>query len=104
MGMIRYTVAVTFPDESIAPRWLDWLKNGHVAAVIAGGATSAEALKIDGKPNAYAVVYRFPDRKTFETYERDFAPALRAEGQQLFPAASGIVYAREVAETLATFV
>jgi hypothetical protein len=100
MPEMRYTVAVTFPNESIAPQWLDWLRNGHIAAVIAGGATSAEAFQIDGKPNAYCVTYRFPDRASFERYEREFAPALRAEGQQLFPAASGIVYAREMAEVL----
>jgi hypothetical protein len=100
MPELRYTVSVTFPDAATAPKWLDWLRTGHIADVIAGGATSAEAFRIEGRENAYCVVYRFPDRATFERYERDFAPALRTEGQRLFPAASGIVYARELAESL----
>jgi hypothetical protein len=103
MPQIRYTVSVNFPNDSIAPKWLEWLKNGHVADVVKGGATSAHAVKIDGSANLFEVVYLFPSREAFERYERDFAPALRAEGQKLFPAASGIVYSRTVAEVLSTF-
>jgi hypothetical protein len=103
MAEIRYTVGVTFPDATTAPKWLDWLRDGHVAAVIAGGATSAEAFAVDGSPDAYEVVYRFPDRAAFERYEREFAPALRAEGQTHFPASSGIIYRRVIAEVLARF-
>ncbi|MFO0937787.1 MAG: DUF4286 family protein [Gemmataceae bacterium] len=101
MAEIRYTVSVTFPREGEWQRWLDWLKTGHAAAVIAGGATSAEAYSVDGSPNTFEVVYRFPDRATFERYEREVAPALRAEGLAMFPASSGIVFRRSLAELLA---
>lgn len=100
MAEIRYTVGVTFPDADIAPKWLDWLRNGHVAAVLQGGATSAEAFAVDGTSNVFEVVYRFPDRAAFDRYEREFAPTLRAEGQALFPASSGIIYRRGIAELL----
>ena len=52
MAEIRYTVACTFPDAATVTRWLDWLRNGHVAAVKAGGATSAETVAVDGTPHA----------------------------------------------------
>ena len=103
MPEIRYAVGVTFPNPDIAPRWLAWLRTGHVAAVMAGGATSAEAVSVDGTPNAFEVVYRFPSRADFERYEQEFAPALRAEGQSLFPASSGIVYRRTVAVIIERF-
>lgn len=100
MAEIRYTVGLTFPEAEAPRRWLDWLRNGHIAAVIAGGAKTAEIFKIDGSDRAFEVVYRFPDRETFERYEKEVAPALRVEGQSLFPAASGIIYRRQVAEVM----
>ena len=103
MPEIRYTVACTFTDSATVSRWLDWLRNRHVADVLAGGATSAEVVAIDGTPHGMEVVYRFPNRSAFERYEREFAPALRAEGQQLFPSDSGIVYRRTVAEVVDRF-
>lgn len=103
MPVIRYTVAVTFPEPKVAAEWLLWLKNGHVADVKKGGAVAAEVVAIVGKPNAFEVVYRFPTRESFEKYEKEHAPALRAEGQKLFPASSGIVYERTVAEVVSTF-
>ena len=103
MPEIRYTVACTFTDSATVSRWLEWLRNGHIAAVIAGGATSAEVVAIDGTPHAMEVVYRFPNRSAFERYEREFAPALREEGQKLFPATSGILYRRVVAEVVDCF-
>ena len=103
MPEIRYTVACTFTDLATVSRWLEWLRNGHIAAVLAGGAMSAEVVAIDGMPHGMEVVYCFPSRSAFERYEREFAPALRAEGQQLFPTASGIEYRRTVAEVVDRF-
>jgi hypothetical protein len=103
MAEIRYTVGCTFPDSASVTRWLEWLRHGHVAAVMRGGATSAEVVAVDGTPHAMEVVYRFPNRAVYERYEREFAPALRVEGQQLFPSSSGIVYRRTVAEVVERF-
>lgn len=94
MSVIRYTVGVTFPDERTAERWLRWLRDGHVAEVLAGGATRAEVVRLDGSGIEYEVQYHFPDRAAFERYERDDAPRLRAEGLQLFPTEQGIRYRR----------
>src|SRR5262245_34754256 len=96
MPEISYTVAVTFPDADLAEAWLRWLRGGHVADVLAGGATAAEVVKLDGPAVAYEVRYRFPSREAFQRYEADHAPRLRAEGLKLFPTEEGVVYRRSV--------
>ncbi|MBY0527852.1 MAG: DUF4286 family protein [Gemmataceae bacterium] len=96
MPELVYTVAVTLPDEETARQWVHWLREGHVADVIAGGATSAEIVVMDGSPYAYEVRYRFPSRDGFDRYERECAPRLRAEGLKLFPVERGIAYRRSV--------
>jgi len=99
----RYTVAVTFPDAALAGAWLGWLKAGHVAAVMKGGAVSAEVVKLAGMPESYEVVYRFRSRGDFDIYDREIAPGLREEGQKLFPTEKGITYRRQVAEVVGRF-
>ncbi len=101
--MLRYTVTVTLPDEATADRFMAWLRNGHIAEVIAGGATSATICRVDGDTITYDIAYRFPSRAAFATYERDHAPRLREEGRTLFPPAAGIVYQRTVAAVVAQF-
>jgi hypothetical protein len=44
--MIAYTVTVTLPSDAMAREWLDWLQAGHVAEVLAGGATRAEIVAL----------------------------------------------------------
>jgi hypothetical protein len=100
MAELIYIVEVTFPDQATAERWLDWIRAGHAAEVIAGGATSAEVVRLVGDAIAYAVVYRFPSRDVFAAYERGHAPRLREEGRRLFPPANGIGYRRTVAEVI----
>lgn len=96
MNEIAYTVAVTFRDKALAHEWLAWLRGGHVAEVLAGGATSAEIIAMDGAETAYEIRYRFPSRASFEKYEREHAPRLRAEGLALFPVEKGVVYRRSL--------
>jgi hypothetical protein len=100
--MLVYTVAVTFPDVATADAWRAWLRNGHVADVMAGGAVAAEVVRVDGGLR-YEVRYRFPSREAFERYERDHAPRLRAEGRSKFPPERGIAYERATAELLDTY-
>ena len=70
-----------------------------------GGATGARVILPDrASDTAPAVVetqYVFPSRKAFDTYVRDHAPALRADGLKHFPPDSGITYERQVAEIAA---
>jgi len=100
---LRYVVGVTFPDQATADRWLEWLRAGHVADVLAGGATFAQIMHHDGDAVVYEVTYSFPSREALDRYERDFAPRLREEGRRLFPPEQGIVYHRTVATILDEF-
>jgi hypothetical protein len=94
MPQLAYTVAVTFAEPSLAAQWLRWLREGHIADVLAAGATCAEVVRLDGSDHSYEVRYRFPSRAAFAAYERDAAPRLRAEGLRLFPVDKGITYRR----------
>jgi hypothetical protein len=96
MPTITYTVAVTFSDPTLVEPWLRWLRGGHIADVLTGGATHAEIVALDTPAHAFEVRYRFPSREVFERYERDHAPRLRAEGLALFPVEKGIRYSRSV--------
>jgi Domain of unknown function (DUF4286) len=94
MAAICYTVAVSFPDDETAERWLKWMRAGHAAEVLTGGATAAEIVRMDGPVIEYEVHYRFPSRDAFDRYEREHAPRLRKEGLRQFPTEHGIHYHR----------
>jgi hypothetical protein len=96
MSEVAYTVAATFEDPAVADEWLRWLAEGHVAEVLAGGATSAVVVELDGPKRSFEVRYRFPSRQAFEAYERDHAPRLRAEGLLRFPTSRGVGYSRSL--------
>jgi hypothetical protein len=101
MSEIAYTVTASFSDAALAENWLRWLREGHVAAVLAGGAARAEIVALDDPALCYEVRYHFPSREAYERYERDFAPRLRAEGLRLFP--TGIRYSRSVGAVRCVF-
>lgn len=94
--MISYTVTATFADRAVADEWLRWLTAGHIAEVLAGGATDAELIALDGPTPTLEVRYHFPTRQSFDDYEKLHAPRLRAEGLRLFPPERGITYRRSV--------
>jgi hypothetical protein len=96
MSEIKYVVAVTFADPVRVEPWLDWLRQGHIAEVLNGGATQAEIVVLDSPAHTYEVHYRFPSRAAFESYERDHAPRLRAEDLSRFPTSHGMSYRRSV--------
>jgi hypothetical protein len=96
MSEIAYTVAATFTDTTVAEAWLGRLRMGHIAEVLAGGATRAEIVALDGPGHAYEIHYRFPSREAFARYELECAPRLRAEGMSLFPHERGVTYRRSV--------
>jgi Domain of unknown function (DUF4286) len=105
MPKILYTVRATLPTVQLRGRYLAWLVPDHVLAVQAGGAEGARVVLPDREPaDGPATVeahYVFPSRKAFETYLRDHAPTLRADGLKHFPAENGITYARQIAEIAA---
>jgi hypothetical protein len=100
MSRIVYTVTATFAREVVADDWLRWLRGGHVAEVLAGGATDAEIVKLDGDVIAFDVRYHFPSRDAFSRYENDQAPRLRADGLRRFPPEKGVAYRRSTGEVI----
>ena len=98
-----YTVTATLPDANLAEEWLAWLRSGHIADVLAGGAMSAEIIALDQPPLTFEVRYRFPNRQAFDHYEQEIAPRLRAEGLKRFPPEKGIIYRRSVGEVVNAF-
>ncbi len=98
--MFAYSVACEFSSKNavaVRERWLEWLENEHLAEVIAGGAIDATVYVWDGSPLKVEVVYRFPDRSSFEIYERDSAPSLRGKGIKLFPPVEyGLSFTRRI--------
>ena len=103
MTPLLYSIVVTLPDAQTAERWLRWLRDGHIAEVLAGGARAAEIVQVEGPAHCYEVRYRFPGRDAFARYERDHAPRLRAEGLRLFPPEKGVTYRRAVGLVLEAF-
>lgn len=97
----RYTVKATFRDQDLVDEWLLWLVDGHCQEVCEGGAEGAEIVAMEGEALSFEVRYDFPDRATFERYEAEHAPRLRAEGLERFPTSRGISYARTSGEVLA---
>ena len=110
MPTILYTVRVTCPSIQIRGRFLAWLSPDHVLQVKAGGASAARIVLPDRASDSTtaspelaerAIVetqYVFPSRKTFDTYIREHAPALRADSMKHFPPESGVSFERQVAE------
>ncbi len=97
---IVYEVVAKLPSESIAERYVGWMLNGHAAAVVAGGARAASVERLteskDQGPIRVRSRYEFANMRAYESYVEHHAPALRAEGQRLFPAAGGIEFSRSV--------
>jgi hypothetical protein len=94
---LAYTVEAHFADPAVAAEWIAWLRDGHLADVMLGGALDATVVRIDTPGEAGVlcrVHYRFASRESFARYEREFAPALRAEGLERFPTSRGITYRR----------
>jgi hypothetical protein len=105
MPAIAYTVIATLPNDAIARNYIAWLEDGHIDAVIKGGAHSASIVRLDpddaanrGAPGEVRVEVRyiFATRQLFDRYIAEFAPALRAEGQKLFGPSTGVRFARTV--------
>jgi len=100
--MFSYTVRCTFESDSIAQAWIAWLRDEHLAEVIAAGALDAEVIRFDGSPIRAEVRYHFSSKESFAAYERDHAPRLRAEGLKRFPPDRGLLYERFTGQSLFT--
>lgn len=98
MTRIAYTVTATLPDAPTAQQYVAWLQDGHIDAVIAGGAHSATLVLLDpespGVPIRVEVRYIFSTREVFDRYLQHHAPTLRADGLQRFGATPGLTFSR----------
>lgn len=100
---IEYTVTAEFDELAVASEWVRWLQDGHLADVLAGGATRGTIVRLEPsseRPLAFQARYRFPSMAAFTTYEQTVAPKLRAEGLAKFPASRGVRMSRALAEVL----
>lgn len=97
-GAIAVRIVLPLPDErsgqTPAGQSLDKLgtlsqPNGQAGTASRGG---------ESAPAVVETQYVFPSRKSFETYLRDHAPALRADAMAHFPPESGVVFERQVSE------
>lgn len=103
MTTIAYTVRCEIDDAGVAGEWVAWMRGEHLADVCAAGATEAMLVRLDVEgPLTFEARYLFDSPATFEAYEREHAPALRAEGLSRFPLERGLRYSRTVGEVLSS--
>lgn len=99
---IAYTVIASFEDEPTRDEFVAWLEDGHVDAVIAGGAHSAAIVRLDRDgptdPILVEVRYLFSTRELLDRYLRQSAPALRADGLKRFPPERAVTFRRTIGE------
>lgn len=93
-----YSVRAVFEDPAVAVEYSAWLRDGHLAEVIAGGATQAMLVQLG--PLEFEARYLFPDAAAFAKYEQGAAPRLRMEGLSKFPASRGVKMSRSMGEVL----
>ena len=107
--MIAYTVIAVFEDARVAEEWIAWLRDEHLAEVCAAGALDAEVIRMDPPDSTppetrvrCEVRYHFSSREAFNSYVRDHAPLLRAEGLKHFPPERGVTYERSLGAVVFT--
>ena len=93
MDPIFYEVTATFQNSKSADAWVQWLRDKHIADVVAAGATRGRVIRLDDPPHTCSAQYEFRSRAEFDAYLRDHAPRLRAEGLQIF-SADAVTYSR----------
>lgn len=88
---VLYSVTAHLPDDAVAEEFLQWLRGGHVADMVAAGALWACVVQqqMDGPGGAITSMYGFKDEGAFQTYLSDEAPRMRGEGLALFGPATG---------------
>ena len=87
--MLLYNVTCNV-DEAVAEAWLFFMRTVHVPEVLATGCFERSQIcqvveEEDNDGRTYAVQYYCPDAATLDRYQREFAPALRADMERRFP-------------------
>lgn len=102
MSAVAYTVAALLPDQETERRYLDWLCDGHVDAVVAAGARSGMIVRVrePSHPIKVETRYIFATREDLQRYLDHHAPAFRAEGLARFPPGSGVRFERTIGDVV----
>jgi hypothetical protein len=104
MTSVYYAVTATLPDEATADEYVAWLEDGHVDAVIKGGAHSGMIVRLAPDPPGsrpqVMTQYIFPTRPVFDRYVAVHAPKLREEGASKFGPDRGVSMSRRVGEVV----
>ena len=102
MSAIAYTVAATFPTPDLAREYVEWLEDGHIDAVVRGGAHSAMIVRLTdpATPIRVEVRYIFSNRDVLDAYLAQHAPALRAQGLKRFPPERGVRFERTLGDVV----
>ncbi len=87
--MVLYNVTVNV-EESIEQEWLQWMRTEHILDVLNTGmfkgAKIFRLLHVEQSEGTitYAVQYYADSIEHYETYQKKYAPALKAESEQKF--------------------
>jgi Domain of unknown function (DUF4286) len=87
--MIVYNVTINV-DSAIHEEWLKWMKEKHLADVMATGMFETyKFLKLLSKQEdeigeTYAIQYFAKSIENYERYKQEFAPQLQLDGKKLF--------------------
>lgn len=80
--MILYNVTVNI-DLDIEAEWLEWMRREHIPEVLSTGCFSEARMGLllvkEDQGRTYTIQYSAPNMETYETYIREFAPALQAK-------------------------
>ncbi len=97
MEHVHYSVTATLPNKDLLCKYLEWLQNGHIHAVLQGGALRAQVVQLEAEDGSLRVrtLYEFANPQAFTDYVRDHAPALRADGLARFGPHTGTRFERE---------
>ena len=87
--MILYNVTVQI-DNNIQQDWLNWMMKTHIPEVLATGLFSGyKFLELvtrqeDETGFTYCIQYLMPSMNHYDTYQKDFAPALKQKAEDKF--------------------
>lgn len=95
-----YTVRVRFESAETSQRWVAWMYDEHVEAVLEAGALSCELVQVEAEALVFEARYLFADKTAFQRYEAEQAPRLRQAGLAKFPVESGVRYERRQATVI----
>jgi len=98
MCAILYEVKAEIEDSAMAEAWAAWMLDKHISDVVSAGASLGRLVRWDASTTITAQ-YEFPSRHAYESYLRDHAPRLRAEGLRRF-ATDKVRYTRRAGEIL----